>query len=368
MSSTLPSQIVKELLSYLRDPRSRLTLVGPPLMQLLIFSYAVTLDVDNVRLAVLDQDLGSGSHELIQRLDGASFVDELVFVDDEHELAASIDRREALAALRFPADFSRNLTAGRPAIAQVVLDGRRANAAQITLGYLNAIVATAGAELALHGAAAAPPRAEVRHWFNPNLIYRWFVVPSLSGILAMLISLLVTALSIAREREHGTFDQLLVSPATPTEIVIGKTVPALIIGTVLGTVMILAGVFLFRIPFTGSAPWVLAGLMLFILSMVGIGLMLSSICRTQQQAILGTFAIGVPLVLISGFATPVENMPGWLQVIAQASPLKYYLVIVRGSFLKALPPADLVANMWPMALIALVTLSSAAVIVKRNLQ
>ena len=208
----------------------------------------------------------------------------------------------------------------------------------------------------------------MRHWFNPNLIYRWFVVPSLSGILAMLISLLVTALSIARERELGTFDQLLVSPATPLEIVIGKTVPALIMGSLLAGVMILAGVLIFRIPFTGSPLWLTASLGLFILSMVGIGLMLSSICRTQQQAILGTFALGVPLVLISGFATPVENMPSWLQTIAAGSPLKYYLVIVRGTFMKALPPAEVLANMWPMALIALVTLSSAIVIVKRNLQ
>ncbi|HSG64141.1 MAG TPA: ABC transporter permease, partial [Gammaproteobacteria bacterium] len=358
----------KELLSYLRDPRSRVTLIGPPLMQLLIFSYAVTLDVSNVRLGVLDEDAGRASHELVQRLDGAAFVDELVFVASEAELAELIDRREVLAGLRFPADFSRNVSAQRPAIAQVVLDGRRANAAQITMGYLNTVAATMGAELRQRETGAAISRTEVRHWFNPNLIYRWFVVPSLSGILAMLIALLVTALSIARERELGTFDQLLVSPAAPIEIVIGKTVPALVIGTVLGSVMIAAGVLLFRIPFTGSAPWLLSGLVLFILSMVGIGLMLSSICRTQQQAILGTFSIGVPLVLISGFATPVENMPDWLQIVATASPLKYYLIIVRGSFLKALPPTDLIANMWPMALIALVTLSSAVVFVKRNLQ
>jgi ABC-2 type transport system permease protein len=184
----------------------------------------------------------------------------------------------------------------------------------------------------------------------------------------MLIALLVTALSIARERELGTFDQLLVSPAQPIEIVIGKMVPALVIGTLLGSVMISAGVFVFRIPFTGSILWLFASLMLFIASMVGVGLMVSSICRTQQQAILGVFTVAVPFVLISGFTTPIENMPGWLQVIAAASPLKYYLIIVRGTFLKALPSAEIFANAWPMALIALVTLSLAIVIVRRNLQ
>jgi ABC-2 type transport system permease protein len=208
----------------------------------------------------------------------------------------------------------------------------------------------------------------VRHWFNPNLIYKWFIVPSLSGILAMLIALLVTALSIARERELGTFDQLLVSPARPIEIIIGKTVPALIIGTFLASVMIAAGVFLFGIPFTGSLLMLLGSVMLFILSMVGIGLMLSSVCQTQQQAILGTFSITVPIVLMSGFVTPVENMSGFLQLIARVNPMTYYLIIVRGSFLKELPATEILNNAWPMALIALVTLSSAIVIVKRRLQ
>ncbi len=367
MITRLLAQIVKELLSLLRDPRSRLLLVGPPLAQLFIFSFAATLDVTNVSIAILDEDSGRWSQEIIQRLEGANFVGGLSFVDTSDALADAIDRREAIAAIRFPADFSRNLAAGSAAVAQVILDGRRANSSQITFGYLNSIATRLGAELT-EAAGHRVPDIAVRHWFNPNLIYRWFIVPSLSGILAMLIALLVTALSIARERELGTFDQLLVSPAQPIEIVIGKMVPALVIGTLLGSVMISAGVFVFRMPFTGSILWLFASLMLFIASMVGVGLMVSSICRTQQQAILGVFTVAVPFVLISGFTTPIENMPGWLQVIAAASPLKYYLIIVRGTFLKALPSAEIFANAWPMALIALVTLSLAIVIVRRNLQ
>lgn len=366
MIGRLKAQVIKELLSYLRDPRSRATLIGPPLVQLFIFSYAVTLDVTNVTIAVLDEDSGRYSHELVARLEGAGFVNRVLYAASAAELESLIDRREALLALRFPADFSRAAGGGHTATAQVIVDGRRANAGQIALGYVNAIASDIGAPLDAVLPDASP--TALRHWFNPNLIYRWFVVPSLSGILAMLVALLVTALSIARERELGTFDQLLVSPARPIEIVIGKTVPALIIGTALGSLMIGAGVFVFGIPFTGSGALLLASLMLFILSMVGIGLMVSSICQTQQQAILGTFSIGVPLILISGFATPVENMPDWLQGVAMASPLKYYLIIVRGSFLKALPAAEVFANAWPMVLIALVTLSSAIVIVRRNLQ
>jgi drug efflux transport system permease protein len=365
MITRLAAQIVKELLSYLRDPKSRLTLVGPPLMQLLVFSYAATLEVDNIQLAVLDQDNGYWSQEMIREVEGAGFVREIRFVHSPDELTAMIDRREVLAGLRFPQDFSRDVARGKPAAAQAVIDGRRAYAGQVTLAYLNQIAANVGAEI--HPGNAAPPTA-VRHWFNPNLIYKWFIVPSLSGILAMLIALLVTALSIARERELGTFDQLLVSPARPIEIIIGKTVPALIIGTILASVMIAAGIFLFGIPFAGSLGWLLAAVMLFMLSMVGIGLVISSICQTQQQAILGIFAITVPIVLMSGFVTPVENMSGFLQLVARVNPMTYYLIIVRGSFLKALPVSEILANAWPMALIGLVTLSSAIVIVKRNLQ
>ncbi len=367
MTSRLLAQIIKELLSLFRDPKSRLTLIGPPLIQLFIFSFAITLDVTNVSVAVLNEDSGRWSREMIHRLQGASFVGRLVTVDRAENLSGLIDRREAIAAIRFPADFSRNVAAGRPAVAQVILDGRRANSSQITFSYLNAIAAEMEAEF-VPIAGGRAPKVAVRHWFNPNLIYRWFVVPSLSGILSMMISLLVTALSIARERELGTFDQLLVSPTRPLEIVAGKTVPALMLGTLLGSVMISAGVFAFRIPFTGSLILLVASLVLFIFSVVGIGLVISSICQTQQQAILGTFAVAVPIVLISGFTTPIENMPDWLQWIACASPLKYYLVIVRGTFLKAMPPADIFGNAWPMALIALVTLTAASVIVKRKLQ
>jgi len=368
MITRLTAQIIKELLSLLRDPRSRLTLLVPPVMQLFVFSFAATLDVTNVGVAVLNDDGGRWSREMIQRLEGAQFIGRLVYVDTPARLGEAIDRREVTAAIHFPADFSRDVGAGAPASAQVLLDGRRSNSAQITLGYLNAIAGQLGAELLEERSGRALPEIAVRHWFNPNLIYRWFLVPSLSGMLAMLISLVVTALSIARERELGTFDQLLVSPAQPLEIIIGKTVPALLIGTLLGCVMISAGVFVFRIPFTGSVLWLLASLMLFILSVVGIGLMVSSVCRTQQQAILGTFSLAIPITLISGFTTPIENMPDWLQFIAAASPLKYYLIIVRGTFLKSLPPAEIFANAWPMAVIALVTLSSAIVIVRRNLQ
>lgn len=365
--SRLRAQVVKELLSVLRDPQSRLVLIAPPLIQLLIFSFAATLEVRNVDIGILDRDNGRWSHELVARIGAAGFVGELHSARSAAELRQMLDRREVIAVIDIPENFSRDIAASRNAQAQVIVDGRRANAGQVTLGYLESITATLGAELA-GSASANADRIAIRHWFNPNLIYRWFTVPSLAGIIITFTSLLVTALSIARERELGTFDQLLVSPTTPMEIIIAKSIPAMVLGTILGLMMIGAGVFLFAIPFTGSFLLLFLSLQLFILSVVGVGLTISSICATQQQAILGTFAIGVPMILMSGFATPVENMPLVLQWVAEAIPLKHFLIILQGSHLKAMPPADVFANAWPMAVIALVTLTVSTLFVRSKLQ
>lgn len=368
----LRAQVVKEALSILRDPRSRMVVFAPPLIQLLIFAFAATLEVSNVNIAVHDQDEGRWSYELVSRVDWSGFVAEVRPVTGAHELRELIDRGEVMAGLQIPADFSRKIAAGDTGQVQVLIDGRRSNAGQITLGYLAAIAADVGADVdagAVHGAGTTPMQPlAVRHWFNPNLVYQWFIVPGLVGILAFFSALMLTSLSIARERELGTFDQLLVSPASTLEIIVSKSLPALAIGTVLGLVMVAAGAFVFRIPFTGSFALLLLGLVLFIGSVVGIGLMISAVSATQQQAILGAFAVGVPAVLMSGFATPVENMPLVLQWLAQAIPLTHFLVIVHGSVLKAMPPNEILSNLWPLAAIALVTLTAATFFVRRRLQ
>ncbi|HET7612008.1 MAG TPA: ABC transporter permease [Rhodanobacteraceae bacterium] len=360
----LRAQFIKEVLSILRDPRSRMVVFVPPLLQLLVFAFAATLEVRNVDVAVYNQDAGQWSHEMIQRLDRATFINHVRYVENPAQLGDLIGRGKVIAALDFPADFSRAITAGRTGQVQVLVDGRRSNSGQITVGYLSTIAADVGA-----GAGASPPTpVSVRNGFNPNLTYRWFIVPGLTGILALFSALLITSLSIARERELGTFDQLLVSPTSTLEIIISKSLPALAIGTLLGLLMVAAATGLFRIPFTGSFVLLLASLMLFILSVVGIGLMISAISMTQQQAILGAFAIGVPAVLMSGFATPVENMPVVLQWLAQAIPLTHFLTIVEGVFLKAMSATDILANLWPLAVIAVVTLGLATGLVRSRLQ
>lgn len=383
-SSCLRAQIIKEFLSILRDPRARAILIMPPLVQLFVFSFAATLEVHNASVAVYNRDGGKWSQEWVASVKAAGFVGNLQVVQRPQDLHEALEEREVLLVMDIPETFSRDIAAGRPATIQVIVDGRRANSGQVALSYLNEIANRLGARVSARiqsdagGVAgsvtgsvtgkADVEKVAVRHWFNPNQIYRWFIVPNLAGILAMLVALLVTALSIARERELGTFDQLLVSPTTPTEIIVAKMVPALVIGTTLGMFMVSAGVFIFGIPFTGSLGLLLLSMVLFILSIVGVGLMISSICSTQQQAILGTFAASVIMILISGFATPVENMPQVLQYASEAIPLKHFLIILQGSFLKALPAADVAANAWPMAVIAVITLSAATLLVRSKLQ
>ncbi len=366
LSARLRAQIVKEVLSLMRDPRSRIIVFVPPLMQLLIFTFAATLEVRNVNVAVYNQDTGHWSYELEARLGSADFIKQVYTVHSPDQLRGLIDRRKAIAALVFPPDFSREIAAGRTGTVQVIVDGRRSNAGQITVGYLSAIAADVGATAKMTARDASP--VVVRNWFNPNLNYRWFVVPALAGILVFFSALMITSLSIARERELGTFDQLLVSPTTTLEIIVAKTMPALAIGAILGLLMIAAAAFVFHVPFAGSFGLLLPSLLLFILSVVGIGLMVSAVSATQQQAILGAAAIGVSAVLMSGFATPVENMPMVLQWMAQAIPLTHFLVIVEGTFLKAMPVADIIANTWPLAVIALVTLTMATLLVRSRLQ
>lgn len=365
-NARLRAQVVKEFLSILLDPRSRLIVFVPPLMQLLIFSFATTLEVRNVNIAVYNQDAGHWSYEMEARVGAADFVNKIYTVHSRDEVREMIDQRKVIAALVMGQDFSRDIAAGGTGTMQVIVDGRRSNAGQITVGYLEAIAADIGTTARKEPSRASP--IVVRNWFNPNLIYQWFVVPALSGILVFFSALMITALSIARERELGTFDQLLVSPTTTPEIIVAKTLPALAIGAVLGLLMIAAGAFLFRVPFTGSFWLLLPSLLLFILSVVGIGLMISAVSATQQQAILGTFAIGVPAVLMSGFATPVENMPEVLQWMAQAIPLTHFLIIVEGTFLKAMPVSDIIANTWPLVVIALTTLTAATLLVRSRLQ
>ena len=361
--------IVKEMLAVWRDPKSRFLLVAPPIIELLIFANAATQEVKNVCIAVFNRDAGIYARDLLARFEGSPNFREVRRLRSSAEIAPAIDSRSALMVIQIGEDFSRLIAAGRPAQVQLILDGRRSNAAQIMASYAEQIVGEYNAELA-QAHATPPPASTVlaRIWFNPNLDAKWSTVPSLVVVLTALGGLMVTALSVARERELGTFEQLLVSPLSPREIVIGKSVPAFFIGMAEGTVMVAAAVFIFQIPLAGSLILLYAGMAAFLLAIIGIGLFVSSLAKTQQQAILGAFSCMVPMTLLSGFASPIENMPGWMQYLTLANPYRYFIVIVKGVFLKSMPASDVLGNLGPLIVIAAVTLSASAHLFRRRVE
>jgi len=368
MWTRLGALIVKELLAAFRDPRARMALIAPPLIQLFLFAYAATLEVSNVPIGVLNQDWGITSEQLIGRFERASAFSEIRRYASPAKVKAAIDRQEVMIVVHIGQDFSRNLAAGQPATVQLLLDGRKSNSAQLVNGYVGTIVRRFSEDFT-QGRAAEPVSEVVdRSWYNPNREYRTAMVPTLIGILSMIMVLTVVGLSVARERELGTFEQLLVSPLQPLEIVIGKAVPGLLVGFAQGVVIALIVRYGFGIPLAGSPLALFAGLAVFLLAVIGVALFISSLVANQQQAMMGIMVFMMPSMLLSGFASPVQNMPAWLQPVAMINPLTHFMVIMRGVFLRDMPFWLVAQRIWPMALIALATISAAAWLFRRRVQ
>ena len=360
MINQLFALIIKEFLALLKDKRSRMVLIGPPIAQLLIFGYAATFDLDRVPFAVYDQDRSVASMALVDRFAGSTTFDQVASMERDAGIAPLIDSKQALLVLHLGPDFEAALRSGRPAPVQVILDGRNSNTALLALNDANNILLNFSADWSRrNGGQQLPARLVVRSLYNENLLSRWFIVPGIVALLTLVVALLVTALSVAREREAGTFDQLLVTPLRPVQILIGKAVPGLIIGVVEATVIIVLAILWFEVPFRGSVGALYLGLVLYLLATIGIGLMISSLSVTQQQALLGAFLFLVPAVILSGFATPIANMPEAVQWLTYLNPMRYFLIVVRGVFLQGDGYALLYDQYWPMAVIAVVTLAAA---------
>ncbi len=351
---------VKEFLALMRDKRSRIIIIVPPIIQLFIFGFAATYDLNDVPVAVYNADHGGASRELLSRLEGSPHFSVLYQLESETEIASLIDDREVLLVIRIGQNFSADLARGEPAPLQLVIDGRNSNTAMVALNYLRSVVFDFNLQWQReHGLTGSPVKLDMRAWYNENLQSRWFIVPGIVGSLMLVVTLLVTSLSVAREREQGTFDQLLVTPLRPVEILIGKAIPGIVIGLLEATLIIALMVWFFDIPLRGSITALYLGILLFLIATVGVGLMISSIALTQQQAILGAFLFIVPAVILSGFTTPIANMPEVVQWLTYIDPLRYFLVIVRGVTLEGDGFTLLFHQFWPMALIGLVTLAAA---------
>jgi len=364
----------REFLAIWRDKRSRTVLILPPIIQLFVFSYAATFDVRNANLAILNEDMGLASRELVARFSASEAFEPVGRLTTQREIAAWIESERALAVLHVGPTFSRDLLSGgstQPQI-QVIVDGRHSNTAMIALGYVNGIVEEFSRAHAAYQPGIAvtvqTPRLVAHGWFNPNFESRWFIISGLVATLTMIVASITTALSVARERELGTFEQLLVTPARPLEILVGKILPPALLALAEGILLCVIGVLIFNVPMRGDPLLLIAGLAVFMLSVTSLGLMVSSLTTTQQQAMIAAFCFLMPAIILSGFATPIENMPAWLQTLTYINPLRYMLVISRGIFLQDMPATIVLANMWPMIVIGVGTAAAAAWLFRHRLQ
>ena len=356
----------KELLAVLKDRRARNSLLLPPILQCLLFGYAATYDLNHVPYAVLDQDHGAASQGLLASLDGTGIFDRIANLERQSDVRSYIDDRRALLVVQIPSDFSRRLQSGAGADVQVIADGRNSNTAGTALAYVQSAIDGFNSDWrADHGLPSPPVTIEARAWYNPNLMTRWNMIPGLIGTLTMIQTLMLAAMSVAREREQGTFDQLLVTPFRPAEIMAGKALPSMLVGIVQATGVLLVAQLWFRIPFQGSFLTLYAGLVLFVLAAVGIGLVVSALTHTMQQAMLFSFVLIMPFALLSGLTTPLRNMPLTLQYFTCINPLRYAIDIAQRVYLEGAGIGSLLPDLWPLVAIAAVTLTAASWFFKR---
>lgn len=361
--------IRKEILAIMKDSRTRNMLLLQPVLQCLVFGYAATLDLNNVPYAVLDQDRSAASSALLAKLDGSGVFHRVANLTEADQMKRLIDNQTALVAVQILPDFQRRLSAGETTPIQVIADGRNSNTAGAALGYVNEAVDAFNADWrADHGLPPAPITVEPRAWYNANLETRWNLIPALVGVITLMSTLMLSALSVAREREEGTFDQLLVTPFRPVEIMAGKAVPAMLIGVVQATNALLVAQLWFRIPFAGSYVTLYVGLILFLFAAVGIGLFVSSLAATMQQAMLYAFVSIMPFSLLSGMTTPIASMPPIIQDFTLINPLRYAIDLVHRVYLEGAGLDRLVPDLWPMAIIAALTLTAAAWMFRNRLE
>jgi ABC-2 type transport system permease protein len=357
----------KELLVILKDPASRLVLLMPVLVQTLLFGYAATYDLNQVSYALLDQSHGPAAAELIAKMEGGGIFRRVATLRGEPDIARVIERQEALLVLRIGLRFEAQLAAGESAPVQLIVDARNSNTAGVAAAHAAGVVEAFNSDWRARHGAAAGPQIALRAWYNPNLETRWNVLPGLIATLSMLQTLMLTALSVAREREQGTFDQLLVTPLGPVQIMLGKAIPPVLIGLAQASIVLLVVRFWFRVPLAGELAALYAGLLLFTVASVGVGLSISALSANMQQAMLYTFVLLMPMVLLSGLTTPVHNMPPVMQALTRINPLRYAVDMLQRIYLEGAGLAAVSEDSWPLALMALVTLPLAAWLFRNRL-
>ena len=351
MLGHLRQMLIKEFLQILRDPRGRFVLFVPLILQMLIFGYAATFELHHVRLAVLDLDHSYESRDLLSRFNSNGHFELSALPRDRRQLAHLIDNGAVSLAIQIKAGFAEAVRKGRAEV-QVIADGSDSNTAMIALGYMAQIVVSYSAAYGRARILGVAPELwqrmplvsfAKRPWYNEDLSSRWFFVPGVIGDLITVSVLSLAAFGIVRERELGTLEQLMVTPITRLEFILGKTAAPFLIGLSQFMVVMMVARLWFAVPFRGSYGVMLMGTCLYLLSILGVALLMSTISDNQQQALVGTFFFAMPTLFLSGFAFPISSMPPALQWFSYLIPLRYFLVIIRASFLKGVA----LRVLWP---------------------
>ena len=356
--------VKKEFLSIFKDPKTRALIILPPILQLVVFAQAITLEVRNIDMTVLDYSKSYHSRELISRFQNSKWFRKIKYVDKMSDLRNDIDLKNSTIGLVIQNDLEKNIKKNTPCDILIIADGRHTNSASLASGYVSTIINDYSREIS--NVDSAQINVVVRNWFNPNIEYKWFLTVSLIVMLALVLSLLLSSLTIARERELGTFYQLMVSPLSKDEILFSKTIPPLIVAFVSGIVITLIVAVFFRVPFSGSIILYLISTFVSLFSIIGVGLFISSLSYTQQQAILGVFIFQTPAILLSGFVSPVEDMPLFFRCLSMLNPLRYYMLIIKGIYFKNMDTLTVINNLIPLIIIAFITLYIARVSFGKN--
>lgn len=377
MLSRVKQILIKEFIELWRDKWGRFRLIVPPVLQMLLFGYAATFEVFHVSTIVLDLDHTQESRELISRFTASNRLNVIKIAQSQHDINDAIDRSDAVVALVVDAGFANFLRKGQSAPVQAIVDGTNSNTALIALGYINTMAAQFAQDYAVDLAQRIEGMAgmrtvqvilEQRPWYNENLNGRWFFVPGVIGTLTLVIVVNLTAFAIVREREVGTLEQIMVTPIRPAEFILGKTVPFFLVGLAEVALITAVGILWFQVPFVGNPFVLLLGTTLYLLSTLALGLLISTVCSTQQQAFATNFFVLNPFFILSGFSFPISSMPTVLQWFTYANPLRYYLVVIRGTFLKGVGVNVLWPDLLAMAAIAGILLTISVLRFRKSLE
>ncbi len=358
MLGRLKQMLLKELIQVVRDKRTRFILIGPPIIQMLVFGYAATFEIHNVSTVVLDQDHSQESRDLVSRFTSSPYFNVERQLTGSRQIRDLIDRGDATVGLEIDAGFAQKLRKGETAPVQVIVDATNSNTALIASAYITQIALGYAQDYQTDRINRIAPQIveqmpsvlfEQRPWYNPNLSSRWFFVPGVIGSLTTILVITLTSFAVVREREIGTLEQIMVTPIRPVEFILGKTLPFFLIGLFDVSLIALVGTLWFQVPFRGHILVLFTGAVLFIVCMLGVGLLISTVSSTQQQAMVTAFFFIMPAITFSGFGFPIATMPQWLQYCTYLSPLRYFLVVLRGTYLKGVGMEILWPQMAAMA-------------------